>query len=80
MVISCIIRRIAQIQNVLVAANGKAFDLAKFRVLQLLAQLFSKVGAAGLIILKSHTEAGHRGGFSFERLLVGFCEKIPLVI
>jgi hypothetical protein len=47
MVISCIIRRIAQIQNVLVAANGKAFDLAKFRVLQLLAQLFSKVGAAG---------------------------------
>ena len=28
-----VIRRIAQVQNVLVAADGKAFDLAEFRVL-----------------------------------------------
>ena len=57
---SCIVRRIAQIQDVLVAANGKAFDLAKLRILQFLAQFLSKVSTAGLVILERHAETSNR--------------------
>src|SRR5690606_10954763 len=57
-----VIRRIAQIQDVFVAADGKAFDLAELRVLQLLAQLLGKVGAASLVVLEGHAEASHRAG------------------
>ena len=57
-----VVRWIAQVQDVLVAADGKAFDLAELRVLQLLAQFLGKVGAAGLIILERHAETSHRAG------------------
>src|SRR5690606_41575971 len=57
-----VVRRIAQIQDVLVAADGKAFDLAELRVLQLLAQLLGKVGAAGFVVLEGHAETSHRAG------------------
>ena len=49
-----VIRRIAQVQDVLIAADGKAFDLAELRVLQLLTQLLGKVGAAGFVVLECH--------------------------
>ena len=58
-----VIRRIAQVQDVLVAADGKAFDLAELRVLQLLAQLLCEMGTAGLVVLERHTETSHRAGW-----------------
>ena len=59
-----VIRRIAQVQDVLVAADGKAFDLAELRVLQLLAQLLGEVGTARLLVLERQSEARHGcGGF-----------------
>ena len=57
-----VIRWIAQVQDVLVAADGKAFDLAELRVLQLLAQLLGKMGAACLVVLERHAETSHRAG------------------
>src|SRR5690625_561470 len=58
----CVVRRVALVQNVLVAADGKAFDLAELRVLQLLAQFLGKVGAAGFVVLEGHAETSHRAG------------------
>jgi hypothetical protein len=44
------------------AADGKAFDLAELRVLQLLAQFLGKVYTAGRIVLECQLQAGHRAG------------------
>ena len=58
-----VVRRIAQIQNVLVAADGKAFDLAKLRVAQSFAEEFRKVLASRFITGEFDTETDDRWRF-----------------
>lgn len=53
-----IIRRVAEVQDVLVAADRKAFGLAEFRDLKFLAQFLAKVLAPRLVAGEALTEAG----------------------
>jgi len=63
-----VIRRIAQVQDVLVAADGKAFDLAELRVGQKLAELFREIFAPFFIGGKCHSQACYRRVFGVQGL------------
>jgi len=70
-----VIGRVGQGQDVFILAQREAFNLMKFRVLQLLAQLPGEVGAAGFVVLKGQPQTLDRallgGGFCKKRGLFG---------
>ena len=66
-------------QDVLILANRKAFDLAKLRVLEFLAQFLKEMLTALLVILEGYPQTFHRLIFLLLKyFLIRFFKHVPL--
>jgi len=63
-----VVGRVREGEDVLICAEGEAFNLAKGGVLQFLAQQFAKVGAAGFVSGKGEAKTFDGGGGAVGRV------------